>query len=60
MPLSLKKIAHLLLVRAGEIASARYSCAHYGFLSNTDKILPRKRFVLMSGSEKFDLLMSES
>ena len=33
VPLSFEKIAHLLVVRAGELASARYSCALYGFLS---------------------------
>ena len=59
-PCVFEKIAHLLLVRAVELEFAHYNCAPHSFLPSTDKLLPRNRFILMSGSEKLSLLMMQS
>ena len=45
-----KKIAHLLYVRAVELASARLNVYFIVSCQSVDKMLPRSRFILTSGS----------
>ena len=59
MPLSLRKSRICFLFELAKLHLHVTVVRIIVSCQNTDKILPRKRFVLMSGSEKFDLLMSE-
>ena len=59
-PCVFEKVAHLLLVRAVELVSARQVVRLVLSCQSTREILPRNRLVLKSGSEKFFLLMKQS